>query len=179
MYIITFSECHPTFLFCGHPFFFCVIPPMYDLFMQRLCSLICAHPLLHRHSFVSSPSSVPPSQPPRPQSPYPPLLHPITDIYPCPSHITSTTTTAHDHRCRYILSQLSLRFLHPPTMFSYLFAVLHPPFPPLFISHPSLTLCICYMILHRLQYVVFLYSPSGRLKPLGNPYSRCRMTTHV
>ena len=154
-------------------FFFCAVPPMYDLFMPGLCFLICVYlPLpLRQHSFVRSPSTVPPLRLPFLSIVIPPP-HPV-DTHPCLSHITSTSITAHLHHCMHILSRF---FLHPPCRSqSHIVISLSPcilSFPPpsgLSISHPSLTLCICYMILHRPAVCGHSCSPFGYLKPPEKP----------
>ena len=106
------------------------------------------------------------------QSPYPPL-HSSADTYSCLSHITSTSITTHLHHCMHILSRFSL---HPPRRSQSHIVIslsLHPFLPPLLlglsISHPSLTLCICYMILHRPAVCGHSCSPLGHLKPPEKP----------
>ena len=73
------------------------------------------------------------------------------DIYPDPSHITSSSTT-HASHCMHILSRLSLPLPPPPITYRHPPCILSPsPFVFVYYSstHPSLTLCICYMILHH------------------------------
>ena len=125
--------------------------------------------------------SVPPRRSLHPVSPFSQSLsialpsappHPA-DTHPCLSHITSISITAHLHHCMHILSRFSL---HPPCRSqSHIVISLSPcilSFPPplgLSISHPSLTLCICYMILHRPAVCGHSHSPFGYLKPPEKP----------
>ena len=78
----------------------------------------------------------------------------LADIYPDPSHITSSSIT-HAQHCMHILWRLSLPLSSPNHISSSpaLLPCILSPSPSAFAyyssTHPSLTLCICYMILHH------------------------------
>lgn len=131
--------------------------------MPGLCFVILRSPpfplsTFHQHSFVRS-------TPPFPLFHFPFRLGPYyppapADIYLCLSHITSTSTTTHLPHCMHVISWLSL-LLSPPLPIAYSHlphpppCIVPPPLLPLSITHPSLTLCICYMILHHPAISVF------------------------
>lgn len=151
---------------------------MYDLFMPGLSFLIRVYlPLpLRQHSFVRSPSTVPSPRLPflsislnrLTLRPTPPRRHPpVPFSYNVNKH-NSSPPSLH----AYPFAVFPTPSLPLPITYSYLSFPLHPLLPPplgLSISHPSLTLCICYMILHRPAVCGHSHSPFGYLKPPEKP----------